>query len=421
MGLCHYDQGQWAEAAASFGQVVEKFKNAELLPPALYRQGVSLTKQSKWAEAEPVFRAVLKAAPKHELARPALVMAGTCLQEQKKWAEAAQVFQAVLDDFAADKDQARIMYELGWSWREAGKEDKSLAAFRALAEKFPDDPLAADALFYQAEAQFKAPAGEPADAAKPRLEAARALYEKVLAADKDKRLGDKCLYRIGWCDWLNRKYKEAAAAFDRLSRECGASELAPDALFQAGQAYAKAGEPQAAGERFAELINNSKFAGFKQLGEAQVGLGETRLAMNKPADAFKILAGWVSGNEKHPAAAQAYFLMGRAKYDLKEYDAALEHFGKVPGLTRSDLAAQAQFFIGQVLQVRGDFKGAALAYLRVQALYPEAREWVAAALFENAKCSEALGNKEEARKFYREIVEQYKDTKWAELASDRLK
>ncbi|MDP2991343.1 MAG: tetratricopeptide repeat protein [Kiritimatiellota bacterium] len=422
MAMCQYDQGAWAAAAQSFGQVADKFKNADLIPQALYRKGTSLMKLTKWAEAETVFRALLIAYPKHELARASLVMAGTCLQEQKKWAEAAKAFQSVIADFAPDKDQSRMFYELGWSWREAGKDAESLAAFRALADKFPGDPLAVDALFYLAEAKYKEPVPpEPPGETTTRLDAAREMYAKVLALSKDKRLGDKSIYRIGWCYWLTRKYKEAAVEFDKLCQDFGGSELVPDALFQAGQSYAKAGEPELASKRFEELVKNSKYAGFKYLPEANLGLGEAKLALNQPAEAVQIFVVWLAKNEKHPSAAQAHFLIGRAKYDLKEYDAALESFGNVPALTRSDLAAQAQFYIGQVLQARGDFKGASLAYLRVQALYPDAREWVAAAMFESGKCCEALGNKEEAHKFYREVAEKYKGTQWAELAAGRLK
>ncbi len=422
IALCRFEAGEWKAAAESFGQVADDGKNPELIPQAFYRKGSSLMKLSKWEEAESAYRTLLKLFPKHELARASMMLIGTCLQERKQWAEAAAVFQSVISDYAPDKDQARMFYELGWSWREAGKDSESLEAFRKLADSFPNDPLAGDALFYMAEAKYKEPASPvTAEAAAKRLDAAREMYGKVLARSKDKRLADKSIYRIGWCCWQTGKYKEAAEAFDRLCHEYGDSELVPDALFQAGLSFAKAADQQHAMERYETLLGNSKYAGFKYLPEAALGLGEAKLAAGQPAAAAKIFSAWLAKNEKHPAAAQAQFLAGRAHYDLKEYDAALESFGRVPGLTRSDLAAQAQFYVGQVLQARGNFKDAALAYLRVQALYPDAREWVAAAIFESGTCSEALGNKEEAFKAYREVTEKYKGTKWAELAAGRLK
>ncbi len=422
IGLCAYDQARWAEAADAFGQVAERFKASDLAPQALYRKGASLMKAEKWADAEGAFRAMLASAPKHDLARSAQAMVGTCLQEQKKWAEAAAAFRAVVDAYAAEKDQARMYYELGWSWREAGQEAESLKAFRALADKFPSDPLATDAFFYLAEAAYAEPAKpEPPDQGARRLKEARELYERVLARSADKRLADKAVYRIGWCLWQARQYKEAAGQFDKLVKEFPASELVPDGLFQAGQSHARSGEPELAAERFGELVRNGKHAGFKYLPEAYVGLSECQLTLGQPAEAARLLDTFLSKYAKSPSAAHACFLMGRAKFDLKEYDAALESLAKVPGLTRSDLAAQAQFYVGQVHQAREDFKAASMAYLRVQALYPDVREWVAAATFENAKCSEKLGSPEDAKKAYRQLVSEYKDTKWAELAAERLK
>ncbi len=43
------------------------------------------------------------------------------------------------------------------------------------------------------------------------------------------------------------------------------------------------------------------------------------------------------------------------------------------------------------------------------------------AAFENGKCYSALGNAEEARKAFRDVAEQFKGTKWAELAGERLR
>jgi len=72
-------------------------------------------------------------------------------------------------------------------------------------------------------------------------------------------------------------------------------------------------------------------------------------------------------------------------------------------------------------QAQEDFKSAATAYLRVQALYPEAAEWVAGSMFEGGKCLEQLGKPDEAKKAYRDVVDKYKGTKWADLAAERLK
>jgi TolA-binding protein len=157
------------------------------------------------------------------------------------------------------------------------------------------------------------------------------------------------------------------------------------------------------------------------LPEAYIAQGENLLILGKTDDALKALALFLDKNDKHVSAAQAFFLKGKALYGTKKYDDALEAFGEATRRTKSEVAAQAQFYIGQIHQGREDFKAAILDYLRIPALYPEAREWIAASTFESAKCSEALGQKDDARKAFQDLVDNYKDTKWAGLAADRLK
>jgi len=422
IGLCYYDQEKWTEAAKSFSQMAEKFQKAELTPQALYRKARSLMKLKKWADADQAFRALVTAYPKHELARTSLIAAGTCLQEQQKWVDAAATFKAVVDDYTAGEDQARIIYEQAWSWRQAGKEDESLKAFSHLAEKFPADPLAADAYFYLAEAKYKGKqdASETPKLRKERLDEALALYEKVLGAAKDKRLADKVHYRIGWCWWLTEQYSKAADEFDKLIKEFPGSELMPDALFQAGQSYAKAGKPDAAVERFQQLTGNGKFASFEFLPDAYLGTANCLIILEKFKDAITPLETLIDKSKDDRVLAQAHFLTGKARFNLKKYDDAIESFQEVTKRTKTETGAEAQFYTGQALQAKNDFKGAIVAYLRVVALYREQREWVAAAMFESAKCSEALGDKDQARKNYEDIVKNYGNTKWAKPAKERL-
>lgn len=426
LGMCYYDQGKWAESVKTFGYVTDKFKNSELVPQAFYRKGRGLVKLKKWAEAEQAFRALLTAAPNHELARTAQITVGTCLQEQKKWVAAAAAFKAVIDKYPEGKDQAGIYYEQAWSWREAGKEDNALAVFGDLAENFPKDAVAADAYFYLAEAKYREKSAKSSKSDTPeqrtrRLDEARALYENVLAVSKDKRLADKVHYRIGWCYWLIEKYNEAAAEFDKLIKDFPHSDLLPDALFQAGQSYARTGKPVTAIERFEQLIGNSKFADFKYLSDAYLGLSDCKIILSRPTEAIEHLTVIIAKYNKPHAPAQAHFLMGKAQFDLKQYDSALASFNEVTRHTKSELGAEAQFYIGQVLQSKQDYKAAVVAYLRVLALYPQYKQWVVGATFESGKCYAALGDNAEARKAYQSVVNNYKDTKWAGLAAERLK
>ncbi|MDK1032443.1 MAG: tetratricopeptide repeat protein, partial [Planctomycetia bacterium] len=270
VGQCYYEQQKWAESAAAFGVMAKAFPKTDLAPQALYHQGRSLQKLKKWPEAQQAFSALVAGYAKDKLARGAQVAVGICLQEQKKWGEAAAAYKKVIDDWPEKDDQVRIYYELAWSLRTAGKESEALAVFKIIAEKYPTHQLAADANFHLGEERYKWTPPKPKDPkAKPvkedpkarvkRYDIARGFYEKALIADKKKSIIDKAYYRIGWCHWFNKKFKEAGGAFDKLLKEAPNSNLVPDALFQGGQSYARAKQPALAIDRLTLLVGNQKY------------------------------------------------------------------------------------------------------------------------------------------------------------------
>ena len=423
LGVAGYDQEQWQVAADAFAKLAERFPDSDLVPQALYRQGRALMNLSKWADATAAFGALMAASPKHELARSSQVNIASCYQELKQWAEAAKAHEAAINNFDAGEDQARLYYELAWAHRESGRMDASLTAFRALADKFPKDPLAADAFFHLAEEAYRAQGELEADDSKRRqgLERARQFYENVLKASQDKRLMDKALYRIGWCWWQMDQFSKAATAFDRLINECPKSDLLPDALFQSGLSHAKNDNREDAKKRMERLTSEKAFSAFSYQADALLALTDYRLVAGDAEAALTSAEQYLSAYNDHHDVARAQLLKGKALYTLKQYDAAISSLEACTQLTRSTVAAEAQFYIGQALQIQSDFKGAVVAYLRVQALYSSAREWCGAAAFESAKCYEALGQDEEATTALNDVINQYKDTQWAKLAEARLR
>ncbi len=423
LGVAGYDQKQWNEAADAFGRLVEEYPKSDLVPQAWYRRGRALMNASEWKEASAAFNELLQTAPKHELARAAQVNVATCLQELKEWDSAAKSLSAAIADFKPGDDQPQLYYELAWAHREAGREQDALKAFKELADKFPKDRLAADAFFHLAEARYqtytdnegKNEAQNPDD-----LKKACKLYENAIDAANDDRLLDKALYRIGWCHWLCEEYKAAAAAFDRLAKECPQSDLLPDALFQSGLSYTRLGNRKRALERMDKLLSNSDYKEFTYRPEALIVVADCRLTEGDAQEALKALEQYLSSHSEHYDAARGYLLKGKALYMLKQYGEAMESLEQSTRLTRSSVAAEARFYIGQAHQSQSRYKDAVVAYLRVQALYPTVEEWCAAAMFESAKCYDAMGDSNSATTALRDLIQKYKETKWASLAAERL-
>jgi TolA-binding protein len=65
------------------------------------------------------------------------------------------------------------------------------------------------------------------------------------------------------------------------------------------------------------------------------------------------------------------------------------------------------------------YKEAVAEFLKVDILYAYP-EWSSAAVFEAGRCFERLNQPGQARKQFESVVERYKDSRWARLASARL-
>jgi len=423
LGLCAQEQGNWQEASARFGELAARHPASDLVPQALYRQGQALMKDQQWDAAETAFQALTSRFPKHELARPAWVAIGTSRQNRGAWEEAAKAFAQAAQISSTAEDQPRVLYELAWSHREAGREAESLQAFRRLADAFPQDPLTADACFHLAEAKYKeaAAAGDsPDENARKAFREAAALYSRTLDLAQDDRLGDKAWYRVGWCRWWLGEYAGAADAFDALARQYPRSELAADALFQAGLAMMQVNRPNEAIPRFEKLTSQRDYASFPYLPEAYATLGDGLLATGRTKEALAALAKAIATGGDGISATRAYFLSGKAHYQSTRYREAAESFSAVTQRTRDAMAAEAQFYLGQIEQAQDRFNEAIVAYLRIQAIYGAYPEWVAGALLEMGKCHEALGRAGEANRAFRQVVQDFPDTRWAALARERL-
>ena len=409
LGTCRFEKGAWAEAADAFGQIPRTYGASDLVPQALYQQGLALQKAGNFGEARAAFEALTAKFPKHDLAVSAYLGLGVCLQKEKKFAEAAEAFRSLAAGTKDRKLREQALYELAWSLQEAGKQPEALKAYEDLAKAFPKGALAADAYFQMAEARY----------AQKKYPEATDFYEKALGAAADDRLKDKVLYRLGWCKWAAGEFGESARLFDRLAAECPASDLAAEAIFQAGEAYVRLLKPAEAIPRFQGLLD-PKYKDFGHFSDARFRLGEAQLALGRDEDALATLTALEQAAPAYSAMAEVQFSLGRALYGLKRYGQARARFERAIGMTETETAAKAQFYLGETCLAEDNPRDALKAYLRVVALWSGYKEWAAAAQFEIGKAYLALGKPQDAREAFQAVVAKYGDTKWAQPAKEQL-
>ena len=111
---------------------------------------------------------------------------------------------------------------------------------------------------------------------------------------------------------------------------------------------------------------------------------------------------------------------GYTLFHQKRYDEAEERFRRYLTLyPETELADNAQFWIGESHYARGAFAAALEAFTATVERYPRGNK-VADALLKAGKCLEELGRQEEARQTYHEITDRFPSSSAAAAARERL-
>ena len=111
--------------------------------------------------------------------------------------------------------------------------------------------------------------------------------------------------------------------------------------------------------------------------------------------------------------AQSDFSTGQWALSIQGFEAYISSF------PRSELAGNAQFFIGQNLYADGQFREAAEAYEHVVLSYPDG-DAVADALYKRGLALDRLGEPELSRQAFEQVVRNYPEHIMASLAQQAL-
>ncbi len=122
-----------------------------------------------------------------------------------------------------------------------------------------------------------------------------------------------------------------------------------------------------------------------------------------------------------PDAGQALYDRGYTLYHQGEYlDAEAAFLRFLESFADSDLADNAQYWIGECRFSRQDLRGALSAFRETINRYPEGNK-VPDALLKSGQVLEELGDESSARASYREVQRRFPQSAAAVVASERLK
>ncbi|TAH39548.1 MAG: tetratricopeptide repeat protein [Planctomycetota bacterium] len=435
----HYDQ-----AEPRYRELLQRYPDSELVPTAQYGLAWLLHDTDRSHEAVAVLQTLLakKKAPEPLRVRALELLvfaeeksgnpdgaleayqrlAGATTDEEERLRAAQTVVAALKRAGRPDHADALLASVVGSSQNPSVKaralvertylrlDQKDVERAEAFAREAqrvaPAEPAVSEAFFFVGEARFER--NEDAQAA--------VLYH-VAGTTEGSPVMDRALYKEGFA--LLRKGDAAAAAapFETLTLNFRESELYGESLFLLGEARYRAGQYEAAVEPLSRL--RSEKPRHEVLPKCLFRLGLAYGQLERWPECRDALSDLVRNFPQFENLNEAELWRGKALAAQGDERGAKLAFERVIAGDKGVLGARARLEMGRLLFGSGQTEEAMREFLFVSVRYAQEEE-VAEGLYFAGLCLEKLGDSEQAKRQYREIMQKYPRAAYAASAEQRL-
>jgi tol-pal system protein YbgF len=155
-------------------------------------------------------------------------------------------------------------------------------------------------------------------------------------------------------------------------------------------------------------------------GQSQRRLQEVRASLEQRSAAIAVQTVGATDSASQPGPNQLFQLALDQLRRGSTGSARVAFRDLITRFPQSDVAGDAQFYIGESLRLEGSTAAADTAYLAVVTRYPQSSR-APTALYKHAQALEAAGSAPRARQVLERIVKEYPRSDEAVLARDRLR
>ena len=105
----------------------------------------------------------------------------------------------------------------------------------------------------------------------------------------------------------------------------------------------------------------------------------------------------------------------------KQYSSAEARLQAVIARRTDEVGAEAQYRIGELEAIRGEYREAVTQLLRVKYVYPGAADWIARAFLKLGECYIALRETAKAKEAYLAVISLHKEDEFGREADKKMK
>ncbi len=454
-GLALQEANKWPEARAVFESVIKRFGHRREGVESAWRIGQVRLAQAT-ASLKPAVAVLTDASSKPEQRSTALAAAQKAAGELR---ETAAYFvqlagEKTVQEIAPDL-VPRLHYESAWCWRELipfereqarqqrlevwqkkqpppakdrpprrppdvsladiplqPSEQQARQAYQTAIQSAGDSPLALEAMFELAELL----------AERQQHEQAIALLRQLFDREPPAELVEKVHLRLAACLLASGDAKSALQHAQTVLQNQKSPHV-PWARYLAAECYLQLGGKENAQQAVSLL------SGFRDHGPWQQLAGLSDRALLRLSAAYAVLGQWGPSRQaseiliqrfpQSPHRSEAQFAIGWAWQNENNLDAAIQAYSQVLGLTYAEPAARAQLQIARCRALQKRWPDAIQAYLLVHLTY-DYPELAGQALWEAAEAAQQNKQPEQAQRLLQQLLNEYPQTKAAQLARQRL-
>ncbi|MCP3903016.1 MAG: tetratricopeptide repeat protein [Planctomycetes bacterium] len=413
LGAIDLGRGEYANAAGRYDRAAKLASGGSANATALLQKGRALMADRSFDPAAKALMLLLDEHGDDPMVTEARARLAICLARLDRHSDAlSEITTLGTDRHQLDTGLAgSLAYEEAWCLRSLTRPDEAAVAYRALLAL----PATGDLHHYARLelAELEADAGRHAEA----ISLLQPIVDGQVNPAPPNDLVTEAIYRSAVFAFAIEDYPEAATLMERYLADRPGSELAASGALVCGEALLRSGAHQRAAEWLQRVCSEHPHS--DACAPALLRLGECHATLQQWDESETAFAEHLKRFPDSDLWFQAQFGLGWAQENQARYDEAAVAYRSVVARHQGPTAARAQFQIGECLFAQGHNRDAVSEFLKVDILYAYP-EWTAAALYEAASCFQALGRNSEARDHLNRVITEHPDTRWAQLATQRL-
>jgi len=409
--ICHslYKLGKLNDAYNEGLEFIKKYPNSSFAPNALYLTAWIKFQQKEYTEAINSFNFLIDAYPNSLLVPRARYAIADALYNMNRFEEAARIYQEILDKYPTSPLIADALRSLQYCYIAMGREQEAIQIADEYINRNPESPFAMDFIMKKGEMFYS----------EKKFKDAIAEYQNFIQRFPESEKKPEALFWMAKSYQSLGEYENAINLFNQICEKYSSSEYAPQSLLELGLIYKLNANIQVADSLFTklqELYPNDPAtaqAGFEQA-TIRFALGDTVNAINIWKRIAENFEGTEFGDQSLYKIAMYYRLSGF-------YEDAIREFSQlVNSSVDPNLAAEAQYRLGEIHLRLGNKQRALEEFTKVRENYPGIEDWFTLSLLSLGELYEQLGNINEAIDCYRAILATRETDDYTKTAKRRL-